>query len=161
MNTRDFKRIVATLTFVIKNDSLLMGQILGGSIAGYLTPPGGKRELYDKTLKDTAHRELFEETGLYGKNERKVASVEIVIEGDKRIVNLHIYRCTEFTGRIKTEEREFSYLKFFKFKSINWGMLAPGDETWMKYVLRGERVRAKIICGRNRADLREVHIVLD
>ena len=135
-----------------------MGEILGGTIKGFLTPPGGKREQIDKSFYETAHRELFEETGLIGVDERKVATVTINIKGTQRTLRIHVFKCTNWTGRLKVEEREFSYLRFFPFDEIPWDKLAPGDQLWLEPVLKGRTLGATITCGSSRTHVESVKI---
>jgi 8-oxo-dGTP diphosphatase len=154
---KSWERVIATLIFVIKGNKVLLGQILGGTIAGFLTPPGGKVEK-GETTKLCAIRELREEAGLKALEINEVAKVKIRIIGKSRTVTLHVFVCKSFTGRVRRLEREFSYLKWFNTKTIPYHKMPPGDEGWMKRVISGERLEMNMLCGNDRLDLREFTI---
>ncbi len=157
MNTKKWERITATLIFVIKRDRVLLGQILGGTIAGFLTPPGGKVER-GETAKSCAIRELQEETNLHAREINEVAKVKIRIFGKARTVILHVFVCKSFTGRVKRQKREFSYLKWFNIRTIPYDKMAPGDKIWVREILGGEKLNVKIVCGKDRLDYVEINM---
>lgn len=155
-----WERVKVTLILVIKGNKVLLGQILGGTIAGFLTPPGGKVDKSDKNIKAAAIRELHEETHFRAKEMHEVATVKIKITGKRRTLVVHLFKCKSWTGRLRREKREFSYLKFFTISKIPWEKMAPGDEEWMKRLLKGEHLRVDVLCGEKRTDLREIKITI-
>ncbi len=159
MNTKSWNKISVTLIFVIKRSrEVLLGQILGGTIAGFVTPPGGKVEKSDKNIKDAAARELAEETNLKARQIHQVAEVRIRISGKRKTVILNVFVCKSWSGRLRRESREFSYLKWFNISRIPYHKMAPGDEEWVRRILRGERLDVDVICHNDRCDLREIKI---
>ena len=155
---KSWERITVTLSLIIRRESVLMGEILGGTIKGFITPPGGKKNPGDNNIKATADREMLEETGLTGLDGEEVAKVTIKIRGRRRVILLHVFKYTHWVGRLKVETREFSYLRFFPIKSIPWDKLAHGDETWMKSVLTGKRLNAVVLCGEDRTKVEKITI---
>ncbi len=162
MNTKSWEKITATLVFPIRSwnseHKVLLGQIRNGSITGFLTPPGGKVEKSDKNIRSSAIRELYEETRLKAREIHEVAKVEIKILGKQRTVILHVFVCKSFTGVLRRLEQEFTYLKWFPVNRVPYDLMAPGDEEWVKRVLRGERLSVNLLCGRDRLDLCEIRI---
>lgn len=154
---KSWERVTATLIFVIKGNKVLLGQILGGTIAGFITTPGGKVER-GETAKSCAIRELREEAGLKALEINEVAKVKIRIIGKTRTVILHVFVCKSFTGRVRRLKREFSYLKWFNIKTIPYDKMAPGDKFWVREILEGERQSVKILCGKDRLDFVDIYM---
>jgi 8-oxo-dGTP pyrophosphatase MutT (NUDIX family) len=152
MNTKKWERRTMTLILVIKGKRILLGQAHKGDIAGFLTPPGGKVEKSDKNIKEAAIRELREETGYQAREIYKVATVRIQIRKKRKTIRLHVYKCKSWTGNLKLEAREFSYLKFIPISKIPWEKTVPGDKDWMVPVLEGQRLSVTMICNKNRMD---------
>lgn len=161
MQTDGWEKTTGTLILNIDKKGIvprvLVGQKQRGILTGYLTPPGGGFELYDKNLLATAHRELLEETGLCGFGERGVAKLNIRIKGSRRQIFIHVFKCTKWTGCLKMCD-EFKWLKFIPISKIPWDQAVPGDRDWMEKVLAGNRLTADIICGATRHDLEKISI---
>ena len=154
--------MAATLVFPIRScnseHKVLLGQIRNGSITGFLTPPGGKVEKSDKNIRSSAIRELYEETRLKARQINEFAQVKITILGQSKTLYLHVFVCKSFSGVLRRLEREFTYLKWFPINKVPYEKMAPGDEEWVKRVLRGERLSVDLLCGRDRRDLSEIRI---
>jgi ADP-ribose pyrophosphatase YjhB (NUDIX family) len=147
-----------TLAIVIKGQNqVLLGLSAKGRTAGYFVPPGGKIE-ENETVGEGCTRELLEESGLKGLNSREIAEVTVRIEEERVAVVLHVFRYSQWRGKIKHDPREFEYLKFVTPYSRQWRGMLPGDSNWMSLVIKGVKLKATIFCGKNRKDFREVEI---
>lgn len=152
-----WRSVTATLILVMRQGTILLGQKKYGFMKGFVTPIGGKVDKSDKTIKDGAKRELFEETNLEALELYEVGTISIRIAGLKLILYLHVFKC-KGRGRVKNSSREFTYLKYFPINKITWDNLIPGDRDWLEKILHGNRIKARIMCGDSRADLREIRI---
>lgn len=153
-------KIIVTLILVMKEGKLLLGKIEGGTIAGFVTPPGGKFErCKDASIEESARRELKEETGLHAEKMIRIGQVAIKIIKKRKILYLNVFKCKSYTGRLKICKREFSWMKFYPIGRVPWDKFAPGDRSWMEEIIANcRKIKASIVCDKNRKDLKEIHI---
>ena len=157
---KSYKVFVVTLTLMIKSgNKLLIGKIIGGPIDGFVTAPGGKVERKDKNIHKASDREIREETGLKCNDSHEVAIVTINIPGKRRIIRIHVFKCTKWAGkRLRINRNEFHWLKFLRISESIYSQMPPGDSEWVRRLIKGERLAVNILCGEDRIDLREIHI---
>jgi 8-oxo-dGTP pyrophosphatase MutT (NUDIX family) len=142
-----------------KKRKTLLGLAKGGFMDGFLTPVGGKVDKRDKTIEAGARRELWEETGVKARKLYKVGTILVKIVGPKWKVRIHVFKCS-WSGRISNRSGEFTSLRFYPTNKIPWDKFIPGDRDWLEKTLKGQRIKVRIICGENRADLQEICVTI-
>ncbi len=105
----------------MKNETtliLILRRTYKGVHSGQIGFPGGKKELYDKDLQETALRETFEEVGV------RAGEIEVICPMTKLYIppsNFWIYPfigITESTPRFKRQESEVERLLFISLEDF-------------------------------------------
>ncbi len=104
---------------------------------------GGKMEEIDRTIEETAIRELYDESGVTGKEEdlEKCARVYFYIqkEGiDTPFMDVTFYILREWNG-VPTEGLEMGEPAFFSQNELPYEEMMPADKVLFEKILSGEK----------------------
>src|SRR5512140_2878868 len=99
-------RKLLTLCLVHQHPKILLGMKKRGFGSGRYNGFGGKVEP-GETIEDAAKRELMEEAGIVANDLEKVGQIDLTWEGKDGILEVHIFRTTEFRG-VPTEGDEMA-----------------------------------------------------
>lgn len=130
---------IATLSIIedVKNRKYVMIRHHRGINKGYINFPGGKIE-EGESLIDCVCRETLEETGLIIKNPIDVGYIEFA--GKEFYV--HIYKSTEFEGKLKEKEDEVHV--FWQDKDdIPYDQMRTADKDFLPEILSGKYVKRR------------------
>ena len=138
LNDIDWKRWVpkhtATLTFIVKNEQILLIRKKRGLGAGKINGPGGKLEAGETPL-ECAIREVQEELC--------ITPINLQHQGESRFqfvdgysIHVHNYIATDYTGT-PTETDEAIPL-WFALDDIPYNDMWEDDRLWLPRLLHGE-----------------------
>ncbi len=155
----------ATLCIPLKRDQVLLGMKKRGFGVDKYNSFGGKFDpSKDKTIEDTAIRELGEESGLCSKLEHLTKAAEIDFyfphkpEYDQTV---HIYTISIFSG--KPQETEEMVFKWFNRNEIPYPQMWDDDKYWLPLVLEGKCLNATVIFkdvnGENLVEHKEIKVL--
>lgn len=104
---------------------------------------GGKMEEEDKTIERTAVRELYDESGVVGKEEdlEKCARVYFYIQKDEKdmpFMDVTFYILREWSG-VPIEGLEMGEPTFFAPDALPYGEMMPADKVLFERILGGEK----------------------
>ncbi len=154
----------ATLCIPINGDEVLLGMKKRGFGVGKYNGFGGKFNFSkDRTIEDTAIRELEEESGLCSKLEylKKAAEIDFYFpyksEYDQTV---HIYIVSTFSG--EPQETEEMAFRWFHRNNIPYPQMWDDDKYWLPLVLERKCLNAKVIFkdvnGENVVDYKEIKL---
>jgi 8-oxo-dGTP pyrophosphatase MutT (NUDIX family) len=155
----------ATLCIPLNGDEVLLGMKKRGFGAGKYNSFGGKFDSSkDKTIEDTAVRELEEESGLCSKLEdlTKVAEMDYFYpyktEWNQTV---HIYTISTFSG--EPQETEEMAFQWFHRNNIPYHQMWDDDKYWLPLVLEGKCLRGTVISkeekGEHLVDYKEIRLI--
>jgi 8-oxo-dGTP diphosphatase/2-hydroxy-dATP diphosphatase len=128
------------------NDRVLLGMKKRGFGNGKWNGLGGKYDSSkDKNLKDTARRELKEETnGMEGLivDEMGVIIFRFPDDPAEKIHEVHFFRIDTYIGDAK--ETEEMHPRWFPIKQIPYDQMWPDDFYWMPMLLKGKKFKGEI-----------------
>ncbi len=135
LNTRNNVKKVLTLCVIKKDSRLLLGMKKRGFGAGVWNGFGGKVEA-GETIEQAAMREVQEEVGIVPSGLKPVGVITFTFESDPKIMEVHIFSVTDFTGEpIETEEMR---PKWFALNDIPYDTMWPDDRFWLPMFLAGK-----------------------
>lgn len=133
-----------TLCVIHQAPRVLLGMKKRGFGAGRWNGFGGK--LHEgETLEDAAQREVREEAGIEVKDLEEVGQIDFEFRGNLEILEVHIFRATEFTG----EPRESDEMKpeWFDEDNLPFEHMWPSDIYWMPLLLVGKKFKGRVLFG--------------
>ena len=120
---------------VLKEGEVLLGMKKRGFGVGRWNGFGGKIE-EGETIEQGAHRELEEEVGIKALDMQKVGILDFSFENDPKILEVHIFKITDFTGEpLESEEMK---PQWFPFDSIPFDQMWSDDKYWFPYLLNNK-----------------------
>ncbi len=130
---------IATLSIIedVKNKRFVMIRHHRGINEGYINFPGGKIE-EGESLTDCVCRETYEETGLIIKNPQKVGYIEFA--GAEFYV--HVYKSTEFEGKLREKEDEVNVF-WQDADKIPYDKMRSADKDFLPEILSGKYVKRR------------------
>lgn len=121
-----------TLCIPIKDDKVLLGMKKRGFGSGRWNGFGGKME-EGETIEQATLRELDEEVGIKDGKLSKAGILEFSFENDEKILQVHIFKLTDFSDNpIETEEMR---PEWFSVKEIPFSQMWSDDEYWFPLLL--------------------------
>jgi len=127
-----------TLCLVIQDGKVLLGLKKRGFGEGRWNGFGGKVE-EGETVVEAAHRELLEESGVEAKEMEEMGVLEFSFENDPKMLEVHIYKVSDFTGEpIESEEMR---PEWFGFDDIPFEQMWSDDKYWFPYLLGGRKFK--------------------
>lgn len=131
---------ILTLCFIHQPPRILLGMKKRGFGAGRWNGFGGKVES-GETIEEAARREVSEEVGLTLKDLHSCGVIDFEFEDDPDILEVHLFRATEFQGEPK--ETEEMRPEWFPETHLPYEMMWVDDRHWMPLFLAGKTFRAK------------------
>lgn len=86
-------------------------------------------------------RELKEEVGIIVKQIEKVGVIEFQFQGNPEILEVHLYKTAQFTG--KPRESEEMLPKWFDIEEIPFQQMWPDDKYWFPLLLEGKKFKGR------------------
>lgn len=134
-----------TLCMVIKNNKILLGMKKRGFGVGRWNGFGGKIE-EGETIEQGAHRELEEEIGIKALDMQKVGILDFSFENDSKILEVHIFKITDFIGEpVESEEMKPDW---FSFENIPFEQMWSDDKYWFPYLLNNKLFKGTFLFDR-------------
>jgi ADP-ribose pyrophosphatase YjhB (NUDIX family) len=98
----------------------------------------------DATIRDTATRELFEESGIDAHSTPEVlqpaGKMQIMFEGSEKLLEIHLFRWPHFFGT--AQETNEMKPRWFSQDEIPFEKMWPNDRLWLPQFLAGSSVEA-------------------
>lgn len=130
---------------VLKEGEVLLGMKKRGFGVGRWNGFGGKIE-EGETIEQGAHRELEEEVGIKALDMQKVGILDFSFENDPKILEVHIFKITDFTGEpLESEEMK---PQWFPFDSIPFDQMWSDDKYWFPYLLNNKLFKGAFLFDR-------------
>ena len=136
-----------TLCIIHQENRVLLGMKKRGFGVGRWNGFGGKvNERED--IEAAAQRELKEEAGIeMGDDKEEVGVLEFEFQGDPEILQVHIFRATQFTGEpMETEEMQ---PQWFAVNEIPFDLMWPDDRYWLPLLFSRKKFTGKFLFGKN------------
>jgi 8-oxo-dGTP pyrophosphatase MutT (NUDIX family) len=113
---------------------------------------GGKREEEDVSIRDTATRELFDESGVVASPRNLIPAGNIRFywpdnSSDKPNMDVFFFFLATFEGDPK-ETNEMGSPEFFEINKIPFEQMLPADRIFLPKMLVGEKVVADVFFGK-------------
>lgn len=141
----DPKPRIATVVLPFRGDMVLLGRKQGKPEIGEgtLNGAGGKMEPPDKTIRDCAIRELWEELGVTA-DPAKLMKVAIITFYAAGLPNMevHFYTTDQFSG--EPRETESMVPEWHHRDKVPYERMLESDETWFPRLLHGETFRTNV-----------------
>jgi 8-oxo-dGTP diphosphatase/2-hydroxy-dATP diphosphatase len=131
-----------TLCIAHQDGKVLLGMKKRGFGQGRWNGFGGKVEA-GETVEQAARREVQEEVGLSSLSLRKRGVLTFEFENDPELLEVHVFKITEFRGR-PTESEEMRPEWFVQTK-IPFEQMWPDDKFWMPLFLRDKFFRGRFM----------------
>lgn len=106
---------------------------------------GGKL-LSGETIEEAAKREIQEEAGIGTDNLEKVGILEFKFMGNPEILEVHIFKATDFLG--EPAESEEMKPQWFDVDEIPFSSMWPDDIYWIPLFLGGKKFKGKFLFGK-------------
>jgi 8-oxo-dGTP pyrophosphatase MutT (NUDIX family) len=131
---------ISTIVFPVQDNQIFLANKKRGFGAGFLNGYGGKKQPEDKTVDDTAVRELREEAGIEAKELEKVAVIEF-FEEESPVFECHIFFCRSWTGEFK-ETEEMAFPQAYDISNVPYDKMWDADRVWLPLVCAGQKIKA-------------------
>lgn len=132
------KKKVLTLCMVVQDRMILLGMKKKGFGVGRWNGFGGKVE-EGETIEQAAYRETKEEAGIQPSGMEKVGIIDFEFENDPKVLEVHIFRVTNFTGE-PTESEEMKP-QWFNVNEIPYNEMWSDDIYWLPLMLQGKKFK--------------------
>lgn len=145
------KKIVATLTFPIRGEQVLLARKTRKLLVGCWNGWGGAQE-EGETIRQAALREFEAESGLTAQLEG-LEYVGVVnfhnqkADGKEFDVEVHMFLLKKWTGVVKSKESEMKDPTFWPLSALPYHEMAPSDHDWLPAVLAGEWIEGEVWHG--------------
>ncbi|MFC1625776.1 8-oxo-dGTP diphosphatase [Patescibacteria group bacterium] len=138
----------ATLCFLIKDKKVLLAMKKRGFAEGKWNGAGGKFEPNDKTIRNTAIRETYEEINVTPKSLKKMATINFYHDNNPQWnQKVTAYLVTDWEGELK--ETEEMAPRWFDFDKVPYEQMWDDDIIWLPKVLQGLKIKANIFLDKN------------
>jgi len=136
---------ILTLCMVIKDKKILLGMKKRGFGVGRWNGFGGKIE-DGETIEQAAHRELEEEIGIKASEMTKVGIIDFSFENDPKLLEVHIFKVTEYEGNpVESEEMK---PEWFAFNDVPFYQMWSDDIFWFPYLLNDKLFKGHFLFDR-------------
>lgn len=131
-----------TLCLITENGKVLLGMKKRGFGAGHWNGFGGKLQ-EGETIEQAAHREVQEEVGVTMLDMKEVGVLDFGFQNDPKVMEVHIFRTTEFTGEpVETEEMR---PEWFDTDKIPYDEMWSDDKYWLPLLLQGKKFKGRFL----------------
>jgi 8-oxo-dGTP pyrophosphatase MutT (NUDIX family) len=138
------KKKIMTLCVPVQDGKVLLGMKKRGFGMGRWNGFGGKIEP-GETIEEAAMRETFEEAEIAVEAMEPVGILEFEFEGNPQILEVHIFRVTQFSG-VPTETEEMKP-EWYRDDAIPFKKMWPDDIHWFPLFLAGKKFTGKFLFG--------------
>ncbi len=142
---------IMTLCVVHIHPHVLLGMKKRGFGMGRWNGFGGK-VCVGEDIKEAAERELFEEASIHARDLERVGVVNFQEENKPDILEVHIFRVSDFTGEPK--EGEEMRPEWFSVDTIPFHKMWPDDAHWFPLFLAGKKFRGDFLFDEKNAILK-------
>ena len=134
-----------TLCVPVKDGQVLLGMKKRGFGVGRWNGFGGKIE-QDESIEQGAMRELGEEVNIKDGVLEKRGIIEFSFQNDNKVLEVHIFKLTDFTGEpLETEEMR---PEWFSFDTIPFSQMWSDDEYWFPLFLEDKLFKGSFLFDR-------------
>ena len=138
------KKVVATLVFPLKEDKVLLAKKTRKIGVGKWNGWGGSQE-EGETIRETAIRELLQESGLLALKEDleycgKVTFHNQKSGGRKFDVEVHMFLLQKWSGEIRPNPEEMTEPTFWPINKLPFDEMMASDKGWLPFVLASEKI---------------------
>jgi len=137
---------IQTLCVIHQPPKILLGMKKRGFGAGRWNGFGGKLKK-GETIEGALKRETIEEAGGEINNFDKVGIIEFEFKGNPEILEVHIFRASDFSGE-PTESEEMKP-QWFDQSELPFDNMWPDDIHWFPLFLVGKKFKGKFLFGEN------------
>lgn len=135
-------RKILTLCMIVTDTKVLLGMKKRGFGAGRWNGFGGKVEA-GETIQAAAIREVQEEISVTPTALEKVGLLEFLFQSDPMVLEVHVFRVTDFTG--KPAESEEMRPEWFLWDDVPFTQMWVDDEHWFPYLIKGQKFSGKFL----------------
>lgn len=139
-------RKIMTLVIVHDHPRILLGMKKRGFGVGKWNGFGGHVEA-GETIEEAARRELKEEAGIIAGVIEKIGVNEFSCQEGEDVLEVHIYKTTDFSG-IPKESEEMSPRWFF-VDEIPFDKMWSSDVYWFPYLMKGKKFYGRYLFDDN------------
>jgi 8-oxo-dGTP diphosphatase len=108
--------------------------------------PGGKIKP-DEDLKDSAKREVLEETGIIIKDLEQRGEIEFIFPDESINNHMYVFVAKEWEG--EPEDKGEGELKWFKISNLPLDKMWDDDQYWLPRLLAGEYIHTRFYFDEN------------
>ncbi len=130
----------------MKGNEVLLGMKKRGFGAGRWNGFGGKVKEGEETIEQGMFREMFEESSVESLNMQKVGILDFSFQNDAKILEVHIFKITEFDGS-PTESEEMKP-QWFSLDQIPFEQMWSDDIYWFPFLLSGKLFKGEFLFDR-------------
>lgn len=132
--------VIMTLCCIYNDTHILLGMKKRGFGEGRWNGFGGKVH-EGETIKESAIRELGEETGIKAEKLEEKGIITFEFKNDPKKLEVHIFHVEKYSGEpVETEEMK---PKWFKHDEIPFDSMWPDDPYWIPLLLDGKKFGGK------------------
>ncbi len=137
---------ILTLCVIHRSPKILLGMKKRGFGAGRWNGFGGKLN-EGETVEEGLKRETKEEVGVEINDFNKVGIIEFEFKGNPEILEVHIFRASDFSG--EPAESEEMKPQWFNQDELPFDSMWPDDIHWFPFFLSGKKFRGRFLFGEN------------
>ncbi|MBU4142483.1 8-oxo-dGTP diphosphatase [Patescibacteria group bacterium] len=100
-----------------------------------------------ETIEEGLKRETKEEVGVEINDFNKVGIIEFEFKGNPEILEVHIFRASDFSG--EPAESEEMKPQWFNQDELPFDSMWPDDIHWFPFFLSGKKFRGRFLFGKN------------
>ena len=130
----------------MRDNEVLLGMKKRGFGAGRWNGFGGKVKEGEENIEQGMFREMFEESSIKALNMQKVGILDFSFENDPKILEVHIFKVTEFKGE-PTESEEMKP-QWFSLDQIPFEQMWSDDIYWFPFLLNGKFFKGEFLFDR-------------
>ncbi|RJQ25465.1 8-oxo-dGTP diphosphatase [Candidatus Parcubacteria bacterium] len=151
MNLSNYKKTLKnplrarTITFLIKENRVVLGRKKQGFGKGNFLGIGGKVEIGEK-IEDAAKREILEEIKVELTDVKHRGEIDFYfphIADEKRNMKVHIFVCESWQGEPRETEEIAPF--WFEKNSIPFEQMWDDAKYWLTEILEGKKLKAEFI----------------
>jgi 8-oxo-dGTP pyrophosphatase MutT (NUDIX family) len=133
-----------TVVLVERGNEVLLGKKKRKIGTGWWNGYGGKNEPEDTSIKQTAQRELWEESGgITAHSFESIGFMRFRFTFKDEYHDVHFFRTADFSGEaIETEEMEPHW---FEKNALPTEEMFPADKLWIPFYIQNKKFRGEVL----------------
>ena len=144
MDNSIYKIKIMTLCFIQDEDKVLLGRKARKIGAGLWNGIGGNVEDGDKTIEDTAKREVKEEIGVEVGDITCLGEVDFKFPSLKKINKVVMFVTDDYKGELSPNLEEISELKWFNKNELPLEEMLAADKEFIPLLLKGKKIKGEV-----------------